>query len=119
MNGGAYLARIRAQMAINQKFVYPGSKGHQIASKAAGEAADMRQVRACAVALSVVGVLEAYGIISRDDCEAICTAEDPEEILLVAELIHAALKEEAEEAHLLTVDEAKHGMLPAASEKVQ
>jgi len=106
-------------MAIDQKFVYPGSKGHMIASKAAGEAADMRQVRACAVALTIVGVLEAYGVISKDDAEDIADPTDPTEILLMAEVIHAALKEEAEEAHLLTVDEAKRGMLPAASEKLQ
>ena len=106
-------------MAINQKFVYPGCAGEQIASRAAGEAADVRQIRACATALSVVGVLQAFGLVTREAYEDMCHSEDPQEILLVAEVIYSALSEEAREAHILTVEEAKHGMLPPLTKEIQ
>ena len=106
-------------MPIDKRMIHPGTAGEQIASRLAGEAADVRLVRACATAVAVVSVLEGYGIIRKRDYADLMDAVDylaPAEMRAVSELIHAALVEESKETHRNMVLETTRAMQKVATE---
>ena len=112
------LARRRVAMAVDGKFTYPGIAA-SISSPLAGKAVESRQQRAASAAIGVVSVLEALGYIESEETVEMVTSEPATDLLMVAEVIMAALQAEAVDTHERMMIEATNAMMEVATEVKQ